>query len=72
MNTTSLAYFIAAAEDLNFTKTAARLFISQQTLSNHIIRLEEACDTTLFNRKPHLSLTFAGEILLDHAKEILL
>ena len=72
MNTTSLAYFIAAAEDLNFTKTAARLFISQQTLSNHILRLEEDCDTTLFNRKPHLSLTFAGEILLDHAKEILL
>ena len=40
MDTVSLIYFSEAAKDLNFTKTAQRLFISQQTLSNHIARLE--------------------------------
>ncbi len=72
MDTISLQYFIAAAEDLNFTKTAERVYATQQTLSNRIIRLEESLGVMLFNRKPRLSLTTAGEILLKHAKEILL
>ena len=52
MDTVSLIYFSEAAKDLNFTKTAQRLFISQQTLSNHIARLEEAYQVKLFERPP--------------------
>ena len=41
MDTQSLYYFSELAKDLHMTRTAERLFISQQTLSNHILRLEE-------------------------------
>ena len=41
MDTLSLYYFSELAKDLHITRTANRLFISQQTLSNHIMRLEE-------------------------------
>ena len=68
MDTVSLHYFSEAAKDLNFTKTAQRLFISQQTLSNHIARLEEAYQVKLFDRKPRLMLTYAGETLLAFAR----
>ena len=38
---TSLRCFSVAAEELNFTRAAKRLFISQQALSNHISKLED-------------------------------
>ncbi|MBQ7534694.1 MAG: LysR family transcriptional regulator [Stomatobaculum sp.] len=66
MDTTSLMYFAEAAKDLNFTRTAKRLFISQQNLSNHISRLEEYYSVKLFERRPHLALTYAGEVLLSY------
>ena len=64
MDTNSLLYFAEAAKDLNFTRTAKRLFISQQNLSNHISRLEDYYRVKLFERKPHLALTYSGEVLL--------
>lgn len=67
METNSLYYFSEAAKDLNFTKTAKRLFISQQNLSNHIARLEEYYEVKLFERKPRLALTYSGEVLLSFA-----
>ncbi|MGN0294290.1 MAG: LysR substrate-binding domain-containing protein [Lachnospiraceae bacterium] len=67
MDLNSLIYFTEAAKDLNFTQTARRLYISQQNLSNHIARLEEYYDVKLFERKPHLALTYAGEVLLAYA-----
>ena len=66
MDTTSLIYFAEAAKDLNFTRTAKRLFISQQNLSNHIARLEEHYSVRLFERRPHLQLTYAGEVMLSY------
>ena len=46
MNFLNLYYFRVAAEELSFTNAAKRLFISQQSLSNHISRLENRirCD----------------------------
>ena len=38
---TSLKCFAVAAEELNFTRAAKRLYITQQALSNHIAKLEE-------------------------------
>ena len=60
MNLISLYYFSELAKDLHMTQTANRLFISQQTLSNHIKRLEEQLGVKLLYRKPALSLTYAG------------
>lgn len=67
MDINSLIYFTEAVKDLNFTKTAQRLFISQQNLSNHISRLESHYGVELFERKPRLTLTYAGEVLLAYA-----
>ena len=47
MDLTSLYYFQELSKDLNMTKTAERLYISQQTLSNHIQRLEQYYGTKL-------------------------
>ena len=67
MDLISLYYFSELAKDLHMTRTANRLFISQQTLSNHIQRLEDYYGTKLFYRKPSLSLTTAGEFVLSFA-----
>lgn len=67
MDLTSLYYFSELAKDLHMTRTANRLFISQQTLSNHIQRLEDYYGTKLFHRRPSLSLTIAGEFVLGFA-----
>ena len=70
MDLTSLYYFSELAKDLHMTRTANRLYISQQTLSNHIQRLEEHFGTRLLYRKPTLSLTFAGEHVLAFAQRV--
>lgn len=70
MDIISLYYFSELAKDLHMTRTANRLFISQQTLSNHIQRLEEYYGVKLFHRKPSLSLTTAGEFVLGFANVV--
>lgn len=71
MDITSLYYFLEVTKDLHITRTANRLYISQQTLSNHILRLESQFGTQLLNRKPKLSLTYAGEYVRDFAQVVL-
>ena len=70
MDLTSLYYFSELAKDLHMTRTANRLFISQQTLSNHIQRLEDHYGTRLLHRKPALALTTAGEFVLGFANVV--
>ena len=48
MDLISLHYFQELSKDLNMTKTAERLYISQQTLSNHIQRLEQYYNCLLY------------------------
>ena len=67
----NLEYFIVAAEELNFTRPARRLFISQQSLSNHIAHMEQEFGVTLFNRTTPLTLTYAGQRLLQRARNLL-
>ena len=59
--TNSEKLFLILAEELNFRRAAARAFLSQQGLSDHIRRLEECYGTPLFYRRPRVSLTPAGE-----------
>ena len=71
MEIISLYYFLEAAKDLHITQTANRLHITQQTLSNHILRLERDFGAQLLNRKPNISLTYAGEFVLAFAETVL-
>lgn len=71
MNLKSLEYFLIAAEELNFTKAAERLFISQQALSGHIKRLEDEYNVELFCRRPSLHLTPAGDSMVFYARQFL-
>lgn len=64
----SLYCFIIAAEEMNFTKAAEKLFMTQQALSSHIRKLEQQYNTVLFERRPQLRLTTAGHHLLSYAK----
>lgn len=71
INFLNLEYFLTAAEELNFTKAAKRLYISQQSLSNHISNLEKEFDVILFNRTTPLTLTYAGQALKARARQFL-
>ena len=66
-----LKYFLLVAEELNITRAAERLYISQQSLSNHISNMERELDVKLFTRSPKLSLTYAGDLLVETATQIL-
>lgn len=68
MNLLNLEYFLIAAEELNFTRAANRLHIAQQSLSNHITKLESHFGTELFDRTPPMSLTPAGLCFQRYAK----
>ena len=67
-----LRYFLAVAETGNFTKAAARSFISQPSLSQQILNLEEELGQQLFHRLGRKAvLTEAGHTLLEGARRIL-
>ena len=72
MDIRTLSYFVVIAEELNITKAAEKLCMSQPPLSSQMTALEEELDTVLFVRgKRHLQLTESGKLLYRHAKEIL-
>ena len=71
MNFTNLQYFLVVAEELNVTRAAKRLYITQQSLSAHIAALEKELRVQLFERSPSLALTYAGTRLEALAHNIL-
>ncbi|HTL54302.1 MAG TPA: LysR substrate-binding domain-containing protein [Candidatus Limnocylindrales bacterium] len=67
-----LRYFVAVAEELNFTHAAARLRVAQPALSSQIKDLENELQTALFQRgRAGVQLTRAGKVFYRHARSIL-
>jgi LysR family cyn operon transcriptional activator len=66
-----LRYFLAVAETAHFTKAAAKLHVTQPTLSQQIRELEGQLQLQLFDRSVRVvKLTEAGEALLPHARRV--
>jgi DNA-binding transcriptional LysR family regulator len=72
MELRQLEYFIAVAEEANFTRAAARVHISQSGISAQIQQLERDLGAMLFDRSGRgASLTTAGAAALEHARDAL-
>jgi DNA-binding transcriptional LysR family regulator len=67
-----LRYFVAVAEERNFTRAAQRLNIAQPPLSRQIQQLEETLGVQLLERNSRpLKLTETGKFFYSHAAQLL-
>ena len=66
-----LRVFKTVVEENGFNRAARKLHRTQSAVSQSVANLEHKCDTRLILRGPPLSLTAAGERLLDHATVVL-
>ncbi|WP_271176436.1 LysR family transcriptional regulator [Leifsonia poae] len=72
MELRQLEYFLAVADELNFTRAASRVFAAQSTVSAGIRSLERELGGALFDRDPHgVRLTVLGRRVIDAARETL-
>jgi DNA-binding transcriptional LysR family regulator len=72
MDTRQLEYFVAVAEELSFTRAAARCHVVQSALSYQIARLEREQGVTLLERTSRsVRLATAGATLLPRARAVL-
>ena len=72
MDLRQLSYFVAVAEEGQFTRAAARVSVAQPAVSAQIRRLELELGEALFHRDQRaVTLTAAGEALLPHARAAL-
>ncbi|MGZ2743689.1 transcriptional regulator CynR [Burkholderia stagnalis] len=67
-----IRYFLAVAEQRNFTRAADALHVSQPTLSQQVRQLEEMLGVQLFDRSGRtVRLTEFGEVYARHARAAL-
>lgn len=72
MELRQLEYFVAVAEEQNFTRAAERVHISQSGVSAQIRQLERELGAELFDRSARAAtLTVAGKAALEHARAAL-
>lgn len=71
MNFRSLNYFLTVCEMGTINAAARKLYISQQSLSQHMKKLEDELQVQLFHRDNPLVLTDAGKIVKQAAQEVL-
>lgn len=72
MELLQLRYFVAVAEEVNISRAAQKLFLTQSALSRQIKALEEEIGQCLLERQAHsIRLTPAGEALLREARDLL-
>jgi LysR family hydrogen peroxide-inducible transcriptional activator len=71
MTITQLYYVLAVAENQNFTKAAAKCFVTQPTLSMQIQKLEDQLGVQIFDRsKKPIELTNIGRKIVTQARNI--
>ncbi len=64
-------YFAVLAEEMHFTRAAARLFVSQPSLSQQIRAFEAELGVALLDRSgPRFTLTEAGRVAAEEAREL--
>src|SRR5581483_11268450 len=67
-----LECFTAVAEELSFTRAAAKLHLAQPPLSRHVRALEEKLGAPLFERAARrVTLTAAGALFYEETRTIL-
>ena len=67
-----LKVFVTLAEENSFTRAAVALGVSQPAVSQNIQELEKQFGVRFFDRlRGEVVLTPAGEVFLEHAKDIL-
>ncbi|MGG3451480.1 LysR family transcriptional regulator [Domibacillus aminovorans] len=72
MSFSEIRLLTVLAEEMNMRKAAERLFVSQPALSQRLQTIEKEWAHKIFNRSTKgLSLTPAGELIVDYAKETL-
>ena len=72
MNPTHLRTFVAVAELRHFARAANACALSQPAVSHQIAQLESEVGAKLLNRAPRrVSLTVAGEVMLEEARRVL-
>lgn len=67
---TGFEIFLITAEELSISRAAQRAFVTPQCVSDHIKRLEQEYHILLFDRKPKLKLTPAGEVMQQSLRNI--
>lgn len=68
-----LRYFVAVADEGNFSRAAAKVRVAQPSLSQQIRKLEAEIGKPLFDRLPRsVVLTEAGRCFIDYARQILI
>lgn len=72
MELRQLKYFVAVARTLSFSEAARQLYVTQGTLSQQIMLLEDELGSMLFERTSHkVTLTEPGMVLFPLAKNII-
>ena len=67
-----LKYIITVAETGTITEAAAKLFISQPSLTNAVKELEKEMNVTIFDRtNKGISVSKEGEVFLGYARQVL-
>ena len=65
-------YFLTIVELRNITKASQKLYLSQPSLSQYLIKLENELGVRLFERKNNqMKLTYAGEKYLDYVNKFI-
>ena len=65
-----IRYFLALCEERSFTRAARQCGISQPSLTNAIIRLEQELGGPLLERKPAVALTVLGHAIHPYLRRI--
>lgn len=72
MNLNQLKYIVAIADELNISKAAQKLFVSQPSLSQCVQNVERELGTKIFDRSTTpLKITYAGEVFIKWARKTL-